>query len=77
MYLRLTNVCFENTFTSMFLVYVEILLLITLSVFVFTKINSTNSVSLFSPITKNMENKVNELDEDVESQSIVLNLNTY
>ncbi len=77
MYLRLTNVCFENTFTSMFLVYVEILLLITLSVFVFTKINSTNSVSLFSPITKNMENKVNELDEDVESQSIVLKLNTY
>ena len=77
MYLRLTNVCFENTFTSMFLVYVEILLLITLSVFVFTKINSTNSVSLFSPITKNMENKVNELGEDVESQNIVLNLNTY
>lgn len=75
MYLRLTNVCFENTFTSMFLVYVEILLLITLSVFVFTKINSTNSVSLFSP--KDVENKVNELGEDVESQSIVLNMNTY
>ncbi len=74
MYLRLTNVCFETSLTSMILVYVEILILVSFTLVVFKHIK--NSFFL-NPICEN-ENKNEEvLLDDIEEQNINLHINTF